>query len=82
MNKYGFVKLAVRSAARAPVGSVIVYGGNGAGHVELRTSAGFVSDYRCSRPSGLPFLGAYTRLEKRHKDVQTALVASATNSGS
>ena len=78
VSKYGFVRLSVRSADRAPVGSVLVYGGAGAGHVELRTSAGFVSDYRCSRPSGLPFIGAYTRLDKR----QTALVASTNNSGS
>ncbi|MDR3403540.1 MAG: hypothetical protein P4L99_13665 [Chthoniobacter sp.] len=82
VSKYGFVKLAVRSADRAPVGSVLVYGGGGAGHVELRTSAGFVSDYRCSRPSGLPFIGAYTRIDKRHKDIQTAQVIIAANSKS
>ena len=82
VNKYGFVRLSVRSADRAPVGSVIVYGGGGAGHVELRTSAGFVSDYRCSRPSGLPFIGAYTRLDKRHKNIETAQLGLAANSGS
>ncbi|MEP6668607.1 MAG: hypothetical protein ABJF10_05605 [Chthoniobacter sp.] len=75
VNKYGFVKLPVRSAARAPIGSVIVYGGAGPGHVELRTSAGYVSDYRCAWPSGLPFIGAYARVEK------PTLVASTNNPG-
>jgi hypothetical protein len=82
VHNYGFVRLPVRSAERAPVGSVLVYGGPGAGHVELRTSRGFVSDYCCNRPSGLPFIGAFTRLEKRHKDIQTAQVGIAANSGS
>ena len=74
VHNYGFVKLAVNSADRAPVGSVLVYGGAGAGHVELRTARGFVSDYCCNRPAALPFLGAYTRLEKRHKEIQTAQI--------
>jgi hypothetical protein len=74
VQNHGFVKLAVSCAERAPVGSVLVYGGSIAGHVELRTAHGFVSDYYCNRPSGLPFIGAYTRLEKHHKD--TAKIAS------
>jgi len=82
VRNYGFVRLPVRSAERAPVGSVLVYGGPGAGHVELRTPRGFVSDFRCSRPSNLPFIGAFTRMEKRHKEIQTAQLGLAANSGS
>jgi len=82
VHNYGFVRLAVSSADRAPVGSVLVYGGAGAGHVELRTARGFVSDYCCNRPANLPFIGAYTRLEKRHKEIQTAQIAAPVASGS
>ena len=59
---YGFVKLRVRSPYSAPLGSVLVYGGRGAGHVELRTTTGFVSDYRAPRPCSLPFIGAFARV--------------------
>jgi hypothetical protein len=82
VRNFGFVRLAVRSADRAPVGSVLVYGGPGAGHVELRTARGFVSDHCCDRPSDLPFIGAFTRLDKHHKDTQTAQITVAANSGS
>jgi hypothetical protein len=82
VRNFGFVRLAVRSADRAPVGSVLVYGGAGAGHVELRTARGFVSDHCCNRPSDLPFIGAFTRLEKRHREIQTALAGIAAHSGS
>jgi hypothetical protein len=69
VENHGFVRLAVHSAAQAPVGAVLVYGGGGAGHVELRTTHGFVSDYHSSRPSTLPFIGAFT---KRAKSIRTA----------
>ena len=69
VQDYGFVKLAVRNPSRAPVGSVLVYGGRGAGHVELRTTTGFVSDYRSRKPAGLPFIGAFAKVADR-----TALV--------
>ena len=45
---FGFQKLSgISDPYDAPVGSVLVYdeGANGAGHVELRTKDGFVSDY-------------------------------------
>jgi hypothetical protein len=45
-RRYGFVDSGLRDPYRAPVGAVIVYGGHGAGHVELRTERGFASDYR------------------------------------
>lgn len=65
VQNYGFVKLAVRNPSRAPVGSVLVYGGRGAGHVELRTTTGYVSDYRSRRPAGLPFIGAFAKVAAR-----------------
>jgi opacity protein-like surface antigen len=58
-TEYGFQKLAVRDPYRAPIGSVLVYGGRGAGHVEIRTKSGFVSDFSSAKPSERPFLGAY-----------------------
>src|SRR3954453_22312426 len=45
VQRYGFVKLPTLDPNRAPVGAVIVYGGNDAGHVEIRTENGFVSDF-------------------------------------
>ena len=49
----------MRDPYRAPIGSVLVYGGRGAGHVEIRTKNGFVSDFVSKKPSERPFLGAY-----------------------
>jgi hypothetical protein len=63
---YGFTKLRVNSPWKAPVGSVLVYAANRryrAGHVEIRGSNDFVSDYRGRRPASFKFLGAYARLE-------------------
>lgn len=82
VRSYGFVRLAVRCAAQAPVGSVIVYGGRGAGHVELRTASGFVSDFYHRSPSNMPFIGAYARIDKRSKPIQTAQVGGTENSDS
>ncbi len=62
VNSYGFKKLAVRDPFKAPIGSVIVYGaGKAAGHVEIRTKDGFVSDFRSKIPSHRPLLGVYTK---------------------
>jgi hypothetical protein len=77
VERYGFVRLPVRSPERAPVGAVCVYSGcGGAGHVEIRTARGFASDYLCSRPAALPFLGAYTRLTPRHDTAQVGIPAT------
>jgi hypothetical protein len=81
VENHGFVQLSVRRAEQAPVGSVLVYGGAGPGHVELRTTRGFVSDFYCSRPSGLPFIGAFTRLDRHHKEMQTAQLGGMIGSG-
>ena len=59
--KYGFTKLRVYSPFDAPVGAVLVYGGRGAGHVEIRTATGFVSDFISLKPSPRPLLGVYVK---------------------
>jgi hypothetical protein len=62
MSSYGFKRLAVRDPFKAPVGSVLVYGASkAAGHVELRTKEGFVSDFRSKIPSPRPLLGVYAK---------------------
>ena len=60
-GNYGFKKLPTLNPYKAPVGAVIVYGGNDAGHVELRTTSGFVSDFVSSRPYPRPVLGIYVK---------------------
>ena len=60
-SRYGFVKLKVNDPFQAPIGSVLVYGGPGAGHVELRTRYGFVSDFVSETPSSRPLLGVYVK---------------------
>jgi hypothetical protein len=61
-EKYGFIKLKyVRKPTQAPVGAVLVYGGADAGHVEIRTATGFVSDFISRTPYPRPFLGAYIK---------------------
>ncbi|SRR6266487_2311234 len=63
VRNYGFKKLPVRDPFKAPVGSVLVYGASRrkAGHVELRTKDGFVSDFRSKIPSRRPLLGVYVK---------------------
>lgn len=62
VQKYGFVKLSrVKSPLEAPVGAVLVYGGQDAGHVEIRTASGFASDFTSRTPYPRPFLGAYVK---------------------
>ena len=61
-STYGFKKLAVRDPFKAPVGSVLVYGARkAAGHVEIRTKDGFVSDFKSKVPSPRPLLGIYAK---------------------
>jgi len=63
VNNYGFKRLAVNDPFAAPVGSVLVYGANrAAGHVEIRTREGFVSDFNSKTPSRRPLLGVYAKL--------------------
>ncbi len=58
---YGFKKIKVTDPFKAPVGAVLVYGGRGAGHVEIRTEEGFVSDFKSATPSPRPLIGVYIK---------------------
>lgn len=60
-QKYGFKKLMLKDPFAAPIGSVLVYGGHGAGHVEFRTASGFVSDFTADQPSHRPLIGIYVK---------------------
>lgn len=60
-GKYGFKKTSIKDPFFAPVGSVLVYGGRGAGHVEIRTATGFVSDFNSPTPSNRPLIGVYVK---------------------
>jgi hypothetical protein len=62
VNNYGFKKLPVSNPYEAPVGAVLVYGASrAAGHVEIRTVDGFVSDFKSTIPSTRPLLGVYAK---------------------
>ena len=62
VSNYGFKKLPIRDPYQAPLGSVLVYNARGAaGHVEIRTKTGFVSDFRSKTPSKRPLIGVYAK---------------------
>src|SRR5437764_7064234 len=62
VRDYGFKKLSIRDPFAAPIGSVLVYNARGAaGHVEIRTKTGFVSDFRSKTPSKRPLIGVYAK---------------------
>src|SRR5437899_9882134 len=62
VNNYGFKKLPVSDPYQAPVGAVLVYGAtSAAGHVEIRTQDGFVSDFRSKTPSRRPLIGVFAK---------------------
>lgn len=59
---YGFKRLPIRDPYAAPVGAVLVYGSGGAaGHVEIRTKTGFVSDFLSPKPSKRPLIGVFAK---------------------
>ena len=60
-RNYGFKKISTMDPYKAPVGAVIVYGGQDAGHVELRTENGFVSDFISRAAYPRPVLGIYVK---------------------
>ncbi|MEX1044760.1 MAG: hypothetical protein WEC73_01420 [Chthoniobacterales bacterium] len=60
-ERYGFKQIEVECPHDAPVGAVIVYGGRGAGHVELRSKTGFVSDHASRKPSPRPMIGVFIK---------------------
>lgn len=60
VRMYGFRKLAVNDPYDAPLGAVLVYShGNKAGHVEIRTKDGFVSDYHSKTHCRYPLIAVY-----------------------
>ena len=61
VQNYGFVRTTISNPFSAPVGSVLVYGGAGAGHIEFRTRTGFVSDFVSAKPSRRPLLGVFVK---------------------
>ncbi len=61
VQDYGFKKLSVSDPYSAPVGAVLVYGGKGAGHVEIRNKDGFASDFRTPTPSKRKLIGVYAK---------------------
>ena len=62
VSNYGFQKLPVSDPYAAPMGAVLVYGASkAAGHVEIRTKDGFVSDFKSKVPSPRPLLGVYAK---------------------
>lgn len=62
VHNYGFKKLPVSNPYAAPVGAVLVYTAKGgAGHVEIRTKTGFVSDFRAKTPSKRKLIGIYAK---------------------
>ncbi len=60
-TNYGFRKIQVSDPYKAPIGAVLVYGGRGPGHVEIRTEVGFVSDFQSEKPSLRPLIGVYVK---------------------
>jgi hypothetical protein len=58
---FGFKQIRETNPYKAPLGSVLVYGGRGAGHVEIRTAQGFVSDFVSEKPSPRPLIGIYIK---------------------
>ena len=59
---YGFRKIRCRDPYRAPIGSVLVYGGADAGHVEIRTERGYASDFTSPTPYlKRPLIGIFVK---------------------
>jgi hypothetical protein len=62
VSNYGFKRLSVSDPYQAPVGSVLVYDARrAAGHIEIRTVNGFVSDFHSKTPSRRPLLGVFVK---------------------
>jgi hypothetical protein len=59
---FGFRKIRCRDPYRAPIGSVLVYGGADAGHVEIRTERGYSSDFTSPTPyTKRPLIGIFVK---------------------
>lgn len=63
VRSFGFKQLPIKDPYKAPIGAVLVYGARrAAGHVEIRTKTGFVSDFRNKKPSRRPLIGVYAKV--------------------
>jgi hypothetical protein len=61
-KSFGFKRIRCRDPRSAPLGSVLVYGGKDAGHVEIRTVEGYVSDFRSATPyEKRPLIGVFIK---------------------
>ena len=61
-HDYGFKRIRCRDPFRAPLGSVLVYGGADAGHVEIRTARGYASDFASPTPYlKRPLIGIFVK---------------------
>jgi hypothetical protein len=61
-RNYGFTRLSINDPYAAPVGAVLVYDAKrAAGHVEIRTRDGFVSDFRSRTPSPRRLVAVYAK---------------------
>jgi hypothetical protein len=59
VRDFGFKRLPVRDQFDAPIGSVLVFGDGGTGHVVIRTKKGFVSDYWTKNRCKYPLIAVY-----------------------
>lgn len=59
VQNYGFQKLPIHDQYAAPVGAVLVFGSGAQGHVVIRTSTGFVSDYYTANRCKYPLVAVY-----------------------
>jgi len=63
VRSFGFKKLPLHDPYQAPIGAVLVYGTRrAAGHVEIRTKTGFVSDFRNEKSSRRTLIGVYAKV--------------------
>lgn len=61
-RSYGFRRIRCSDPLRAPLGSVLVYGGADAGHVEIRTASGYASDFVSRTPyTKRPLIGIFVK---------------------
>ncbi|HYR57778.1 MAG TPA: hypothetical protein VEO95_04070 [Chthoniobacteraceae bacterium] len=59
---FGFRRIHCSNPLNAPLGSVLVYGGADAGHVEIRTPAGYASDFVSPTPyDKRPLVGVFVK---------------------
>lgn len=63
-RRIGFDELPIHDPYAAPKNAIIVYGGEGSGHIEIRTPFGFVSDFATPNRSPRPVIGIFMPPER------------------